>query len=341
MALRLIDGVPGSGKTYYAVNHLLEKYRDKLDSVVILANIESLMIPHIDLQELVEKNGGERVFCDEWIRQEIAKNPSKHHVMIIDEAQRFFHKKFFNNDVFFFFQYHRHYGLDIYIITQNEKLIPLQITSMSEYTIHAQPRSVSIFGELKYVVKVAGENVERVVLKPKQDVFDLYKSQKKLEGERPKNVFKKYFIWMALLIIAVPIVFFFTFLYHPKKEANANEVSSTKSENVSTQANGHVEKKKETIHEENAKTMSYVCGVIVLPDKILIEDPFLNVMVDSKLYEYPLKLRKYGYTVHAVGYFPRDRLEKLLEKRAKSSDQRLTGGSGASHERASDRTGGY
>lgn len=338
MALRLIDGVPGSGKTYYAVNHLMEKYASKISNVCVYANIESLIIPHVDLNELVEKKGVDGVFNVEFFQGEIEKNAGKQHIMIIDEAQRYFHKKFFNNDVFFFFQYHRHFGMDIYIITQNEKLIPLQITSMSECTIHAQPRSVSIFGELKYLVKVAGENVERVVLKPKTEIFDLYKSMKKLEGEKPKKVFRKYFIWMGLLVAAIPVVFYFTFLYHPKKTEVQNVQTGKPA--LATQAHpSSIAEAQAAVYTENDKTMAYICGNIVLGGKILVEDPILNKMVPLAMCDYPIKVKNYGATIVTTGYFPREKLERILEERKKEEDQRLARESAASHGRASERGG--
>jgi len=114
--------------------------------------------------------------------------------------------------VFYFFQYHRHLGLDIYLITQNEKLLPLQLVTLSEFVIHSQPRSTSIIGELKYVVKISGENVDRKVLKPKQEIFDLYCSMSNKEVEKVSNPFKKYAIACIALLLIGGYVFKSTFI---------------------------------------------------------------------------------------------------------------------------------
>lgn len=248
MALRIVDGVPGSGKTYFAVNHLVENYIKKNKNVLVITNIEDLLIDHVSLDDLLKEKSLKEIFSDTYFKELNEKHPDKQLIVLIDECQRYFHKKFYDVDVFYFFQYHRHLGIDIYLVTQNEKLLPLQLTSLAEVLIHAQPRSTSIIGEMKYVVKVSGEAVDRQVLKPKQAVFDLYKSMQKQEGEKVKNPFKKYFIVAVLILLVSGYVFKITFLDMGKK---ADETKKAEKEAVPISAH-QAEKSKQVDAKKDA-----------------------------------------------------------------------------------------
>lgn len=201
MAIRIIDGVPGSGKSYYAVNHLVETYVKQKKEIEIITNIDSLLLDHVSLDDLLLSTPLETIFSVDWCKARIEANQGKPIIFLIDEAQRFFHKKYYDVKVFFLFQYHRHLGMDIYLITQNEKLLPMQLTTLSEYVIHSQPRSTSIIGEFKYLVKISGENVDRKILKPKQEIFDLYCSMTQKEVEKVSNPFKKYLVLMVVALV--------------------------------------------------------------------------------------------------------------------------------------------
>ena len=62
MAIRIIDGNPGCGKTYYLVKFLRDNYYDKTSNgyvaktgYTVISNIDDLKLPHLNLNELVEK----------------------------------------------------------------------------------------------------------------------------------------------------------------------------------------------------------------------------------------------------------------------------------------------
>jgi len=87
--INLITGKIGGGKTYWCVNYLVEKYYQYKASIFqyvpnktnlrIITNIDSLDLPHENLEKLVDEKGLEGVFCPEFIGADSC-------IFIIDEA---------------------------------------------------------------------------------------------------------------------------------------------------------------------------------------------------------------------------------------------------------------
>ena len=206
--LRIVEGVPGSGKTYYAVHYLAKFFSyDKVymeffpvEDVLVAANIDSLRLPHEPLDEYIQKYGVEKVFTvNFW---ESKRKKYKKVIIIVDEAQRYFDRSFRNKEVFFFFQYHRHIGVDIFLLTQDRKLLPRDILSMAENVIRAKPRSVSAFSFVYEVLSTStGERYQVITLRKKKEVFDMYSSFKYEEGEKPKNYALRWIVMAAAVFI--------------------------------------------------------------------------------------------------------------------------------------------
>jgi len=196
MAIRIIEGVPGSGKSYYAVKHLADKYFQKQSDgryelvrpCTIITNIDDFQPDHIQLKPLVKEVGGIKVFFEEYFQKALTDCLGGQIVYIIDEAQKWFRKGARDLDsVFSYFEYHRHFGHDIYLITQNSKKLPYDIACLTEYTIVAAPRTRSVIGEFKYKWISDGDIIKREGLKPDNGVFALYKSMDLKESEKIKN----------------------------------------------------------------------------------------------------------------------------------------------------------
>ncbi|MBW2635708.1 MAG: DUF2075 domain-containing protein, partial [Deltaproteobacteria bacterium] len=162
MAIRVITGVPGSGKTYLAVHHLLENYfkwskdrqeyikKPNFEDLTIITNIDGFMLDHINLNDALKKaNVNIETFFTKDYQEKITEKYNKI-IYIIDEAQQYFHRRFYNKDVFYYFEYHRHLGHDIYIVTQDRLLIPKDLYLLAELELRAVKRSLSLGGELKY-----------------------------------------------------------------------------------------------------------------------------------------------------------------------------------------------
>lgn len=115
MAIRIIEGKIGSGKTYYAVNHVFREYFrwcDNSDSWVqkntdvelrIYTNIKNMKLG-FDLDIAIEEAGGLIRFFHPDYQTRFCQGSNV--IYIIDEAQgsKYFHRRFCNTEVFEFFQ---------------------------------------------------------------------------------------------------------------------------------------------------------------------------------------------------------------------------------------------
>lgn len=212
MAIRIIDGKPGSGKSYYTVHHLVKNYFTEDRELYILkpgfciiTNIDSFKPAHIDLKTIATEHGG----YDSFFTVEVQEKMKEQHgqiIYIIDEAQRIFRKNFKDDNVFFWFEYHRHLGQDIYLITQHYKKLPFDVYSLAEFIIYSAPRTRSVAGEFRYYWMDDGTKIKTEVLRPKQHIFALYKSMDMKEAEKIGNpVIKSALVTIAGVIVLVLI----------------------------------------------------------------------------------------------------------------------------------------
>lgn len=212
MAIRIIEGVPGSGKSYYAVRHLANVYFEKqkdgryelTKDVCLITNIDTFNPDHLDLRELIKDTGGVKEFFAEDFQRALTECIGKPIVYIIDEAQKYFRKGARDlEDVYSYFEYHRHFGHDVYLITQNAKKLPPDIALLAEYVVVAAPRSRSVVGEFKYKWISDGEILKREGFRPDQGVFALYKSMDQKETEKVGNPVMKTVAAVAVLVLLV------------------------------------------------------------------------------------------------------------------------------------------
>ena len=215
MAVRIIYGAPRSGKSYYAVRHLVKEYfnegsdglftlQDKFKNLVIFTNIDNLKVPHKNLDEVIRQVGSvEQFFSYDYQEKIYHKYPQV--VYFIDEAQMKFPDNFRDHKVFNWFQYHGHWGQDIYLMTQDRSLLPRQITALSEITIKALPRSTSLLGgrDLRYNVMLGSgyEVGDKIILPKRQKYFDLYRSQNSSESQKVRNPLIKYGVILGVVAL--------------------------------------------------------------------------------------------------------------------------------------------
>jgi len=221
MAIRIIQGVPGSGKTYYAVRHLAKNYCNKTeqgmyylkDEVTVITNIDSFKPDHKDLKESIrqlKREDGKPATADDFFnlpfQQELTEEIGGQIVYIIDEAQRFWRKgDRGHHEVYEYFELHRHLGHDIYLVTQNSRKLPADLVCLSEYIIDAAPRTRSLVGEMKYKWLSEGEVIKREAWKPEQAIFDLYKSMDMGEAEKIKNPVVKTLLSVAAVVVFIMV----------------------------------------------------------------------------------------------------------------------------------------
>ncbi|MBF0555899.1 MAG: hypothetical protein HQK96_15345, partial [Nitrospirae bacterium] len=127
-----------------------------------------------------------------------------------------------NEKVFYFFQYHRHYGVDVYLITQDVFSMPKQITTLSEYYLKAVQRSLKFNRGFIYKKMIDEEVLTNSVLPVDIKVFRMYSSYKVEETEKPKSAYTKFIVICVILLLFTIVMFKYVFLHlfvHDKKKS--------------------------------------------------------------------------------------------------------------------------
>lgn len=208
MAIRLVTGVPGAGKSYYMVNRLANKYCKRFGDVyslkkkyVIVTNIDNLLLDVVDLDDAIKRAGGLERFFSMDVQKKVTEKYQKENkqlIYIVDEAQKYFHRRFYDREVFTFFESHRHLGLDVFLLTQNSNLLPKDLISLVEIEVRAVPRTLSIAG-FNYLRRSNKDIIGREFLRKKKHIFLMYKSMSAGETEKIRSPYLKYIIPVLIL----------------------------------------------------------------------------------------------------------------------------------------------
>jgi len=305
MAIRLITGKPGTGKTYYAVKHLKDNYYKKnsrtrlhelKENVTVYSNIKNLKLPHENLTEAISEHGLETFFSSSF--QEKLSETHGSVVFFIDECQQYFHKKYYNQEVFYYFQTHRHLGQDVFLITQDAKLLPGQIVALAENETYAQARSISFFGELKYIVKIGYENVDRKVLKKSKEIFNLYKSSNGTELETIRNPFIKYLFFLIILFVVAVYLFYGYFL----KPTQAKTIPEEK---IGSAVPIQQIVPRETIEIEEVEPTKVVrLSYVIIKKRLWVIDPVTNAIIPVNKIPYTVSIEKIGTSLLVTAKIP-------------------------------------
>lgn len=216
MAWRIVEGVPGSGKSYYIVNWLaLESgfcvelkdggyVLDPSKRVRVVTNVAGLKIAHEDFQTALDEAGGFETFFTVEYQQYFSRG--FHIVYILDEAQEWFHPRFgekLTKETLRYFTWARHEGHDIFLLTQSVKLLMQEVVCLAEYIVQAQPRSNNVSKELTYKYRtINGDEIRLHRLFFSKKVAALYKSAEKGETIKIKNYrARKVFAALALSLV--------------------------------------------------------------------------------------------------------------------------------------------
>lgn len=220
MAIRIIEGVPGSGKTYFAVHHLLTKYFDfdkklsewkkksEFKNLVLVTNIDGFPFA-TSLDSLIETAGSLEAFFTYEYQEKLSSGTP--YVYLIDECQGLFPFTYRDTRVFLFFQKHRHLGMDIYLLTQDADHLAKGLRNLSEFHIVASRRSFSLVGELRYrfVDPQTKECWQTKVLKKEGRIFSFYRSFSALETEKSSSVPRRFMALVVLSIVFILVVGYF------------------------------------------------------------------------------------------------------------------------------------
>lgn len=220
-----VSGIPGSGKTYYVVHEISQKYftfnkqfsewqiNEKFKNLVIFTNIKNFKLNAIQIDEYCTENNitWEQLLTVDHIERYLQNNPDTKIIFLIDEAQKYFPTTYKNNEVFFFFQYHRHLGVDIFLTYQTWASINRKITDLQEFEIRAVRKSFKLGSEFRYLFYAGNDKIGGTVKKSDPMVFALYTSFDTTTEGTEKT--PKYAIKMLIISITLTIVLAFLLKY--------------------------------------------------------------------------------------------------------------------------------
>jgi zona occludens toxin len=246
--ISVVYGVPGSGKTYYAVHWIKKKALTEGDiflrvrsDVILITNLK-LNLDATDGYIFIEDIKGFAKYMDvDFWKANLHYVQGKRIVFVIDECQLFFYHYKDDPKVLFFLQYHRHLSVDILLITQTPKSLPAKVFELSEFLIEAVPKSVNPFGFRAFRYRVLHPFDRDVVLRRFHLAFDpvlfyLYSDMiyKHEEGEeKPRNAFTRYYVLVASFLL-LTVFLMFSFFSH--FSSSASLPSQVKSQSVPSQS---------------------------------------------------------------------------------------------------------
>lgn len=224
--LELDYGVPGSGKSYKAVNLIYQSFVNeksenfnkyerfycniaefKFDSFngQGLKLVPPDFIAKVSQLRLIAVAGGSET--------EILKKAREFDLLdcliVWDEAQTFFSKK--NDVLLWWVEYHRHLYQDIILIAQSPDRILSCYKDLGDLHFKAVPPSLRVSNSLQYKRFVTPQLykksvIDTISLKPDPKIFALYKSG---ANEKPKKVIYKFIIIAVVLAVVVALIFSF------------------------------------------------------------------------------------------------------------------------------------
>lgn len=225
MAIVFITGTPGAGKSYYAVKRIVEDL--KKDTNLVVSNIDGL--ERAKLSFYLGKEVNNFWTLDEFLATALSFCNMHYDgnyrnafltILNVDYWKRFILPKLFGElgyrkvifylDEFqsiidedteltqlqkFFFDYHRHLGLDFFIITQSIQRMNKAIRNLVE--IELRLINLRIFGISNMVVLktiIGGVPVKKTIIKYDPKIFVLYRSalvehMKGVKGKPPVMLF--------------------------------------------------------------------------------------------------------------------------------------------------------
>lgn len=238
--LKIITGKPGSGKTYYAVHTLLTEcdydpiyntYQTK-PGTRVYCSMDKLRMNTQDIDEWIKKDGLPNVFNAELWEEQITKQYTRN-IVVIDEAQRWFpsHDRTIPNSVWYWFEYHRHFGADVILMTQDASSLHRRILNIAENYVVAKPATVRLSHKIfAYNLQCTTSNIvlSRSTIKADEKVFSAYQSATHAAGlKTPKNyVLRMYAV--AIVVMLIGAYGAFASVYYGLRPDTPEPVANTK-----------------------------------------------------------------------------------------------------------------
>lgn len=262
--VEIITGVPGGGKTSYAVVRLIKTFSD--DDNLVKKIPDSLKIPDVNkcytnINEFKFNKFPDNVlrfdFDDIYEKLEILHNHYKkdkwsdkqlqelcdeyninHAVFVLDEVHNFLDIR--NTVLLWWFSYHRHLNHHIICMTQNLSLVDLKYKAFPEFFYMAVPSSLKIFDTnlilRKYTSSRLSKTTEagKIKIKKFPEIYDYYGSG---ANHKSKSVIIPFII--ISLSALVFLIFYFSYAF-----SSSSPVSPKEDKNQKSNSNKHQESQK-------------------------------------------------------------------------------------------------
>lgn len=312
MAIRLVYGPPGAGKSYYTTQKYLIEALRKGRKVITNLPLDKVYLTEIEGidEDLIDIRMGENGspydafqnaedMMDSW-RNSKGQAP----LVVVDEAHFCLPKDKKKNQVLEirnFFSTHRQDGYDIILITQDYRALPRDVLGLIEYFYCVSKKQ--IFGSGRFSVKILDQQKNQVgVVQAKYDkkVFKYYKSHllsnQSIEEDTSVTGVKSLWLRKEFILIYAFIAFFaykFTFggLGFNLDELNSSNALKTNEssidfeniefEEVSDLENVSVSKSKASFEDSNISLEE--SSVPVEDKKVLIEYLSQSHPLDKKI----------------------------------------------------------
>jgi len=299
----LIEGLQGSGKSYYATYKM---HYDQAKYTKIFTNIDGIketekikLLPfkefmNTTLKEVYEVQVEQdlsfddciEIFKDKGVLSEDVSRDNRT-LLVVDEAQNYFGKSVkLQPQLVWFITQHRHLFIELYLITQKYTLLrdeyKLFNVSYKAYPPVKQfnPRQIKYeeFAGLSYPPT---NKVKNFTLKKEQKIFDMYISGDKVESP---SVLKRFaLMFIALVVFLFLIIFYYVSSFGGQVDNNATQ----KTESVLQSVNPLSQINSPSPQLDQAITKKFYTFVVWREDAIFYIDGVNNEK------EYPIKLLTY------------------------------------------------
>ncbi|MDD3855270.1 zonular occludens toxin domain-containing protein [Sulfurimonas sp.] len=251
--ISFFTGVPGSGKSCYAVDKIFNNFSDDVEAkkdkkatyTNCYTNINEFKFDKVhdvfplDFDELKKHLTTLHKYYkdkkdDEFLIEKCKEYNIYNTLFIVDEAHNFFDTR--DTVLIWWLSYHRHLFHEIILITQNLALIESKYKSFSEFFYKAFPQSLTLFKtHFKYNVYCSSRmslvsKSGSIKIKRNKKVFELYKSGDSINAQ---NIILK-FIFISLFFFVAAAAIFFWFI--SSKNASVSAPDSLTDNNISKAA---------------------------------------------------------------------------------------------------------
>lgn len=237
----IIEGVPGTGKTYWAVDYISKRffYFDKEMSMYfprsshfrVISNIESLKLEAVEyLDSYLSDSSVSSFFTVESIKERFQSQPV---LFVIDEAQEYFPLSLRDDNIFRLFNYHRHLGLDFILICPDADKMSRHVSKLAEYHVVARHTTFNFAARFRYKYLSGGVPYQAITLKKDNRVFRIYKSFQSLSKQKSHSPIARYALIMVLLllfiVLGVRYLFIPSMMHVPSSFSSGSSPSSPSS----------------------------------------------------------------------------------------------------------------